>query len=361
MNALGGLRNDCKACSQAVPILQDAVGLWEALVEKAGGQPWELLLATGDHAKASAELNNLSVTMGNLANALRSSGQHDEALKVAEKAVFIQKKLGNQPNVATGHGQCAQILMAGGRHNEADSRYEVALAAARQAGDKGLEGSLLQHQGSLADDRRQFARAAALYQQALQRFQDAGDQPSMMRTYNLLGVVEQTAGRLAEARAWYEKSRQLAVALKDQPGLGAAAQNIGIVCQLEGESARELGDESAARSSFQSALRFVEDSLQVWQAQRNEPDEAASHGQLAQNHLLLGDLTAAEQHAHAAREIRESLGLKDVWIDYYTLSEIAKARGDTAAAAEWAQKRDAKRAELQRLARGGGGPPSQMQ
>ena len=39
------------------------------------------------------------------------------------------------------HGQCASILMDSGRYDEADARYDLALAAARQAGDKGLEGS----------------------------------------------------------------------------------------------------------------------------------------------------------------------------------------------------------------------------
>jgi hypothetical protein len=73
----------------------------------------------------------------------------------------------------------------------------------------------------------------------------------------------------------------------------------------------------------------------------------------------LGDLDAAERHAHAAREIRESLGLKEAVIDYNTLSEIAQARGDTRTAAEWAQKRDDLLAELERRA-GGSGLPAQM-
>ena len=177
-----------------------------------------------------------------------------------------------------------------------------------------------------------------------------------MLTYNSLGVVEQASGRLAEARAWYERSRQLAVELNDQPGIGRAAQNIGIVCQLEGEAARAQGDEAAARRSFQAALHSVEESQSVWLALCDKLDEAASLSQLAQIHFLLGDLDAAERNAHAARDIRESLGLKEVWKDYYTLAEIAEARGDTAAAAAWAQRRDDKRAELERLAGGGSAP-----
>jgi hypothetical protein len=77
----------------------------------------------------------------------------------------------------------------------------------------------------------------------------------------------------------------------------------------------------------------VEESLRVWQAQKDKPDEASSWGQLAQIHLRLGDFAAAERHAHEARQIRESLGLKEAWKDYNTLSEIAQASGDLAAAA----------------------------
>lgn len=357
---LGRVLNAAGASSQAIPILHEALGLWEALVEKKAGQPWEALLSTGEPAKAASELGNLSTTLGDLANALRNTGRHDEALAVAETCVRIETACGNQRDLAAGHGRYASILMAAGRHDEADARYDLALAAARQAGDKELEGGTLQHQGSLARDRGQFPRAAALYQRALRLFQAAGDQAGMMQTYNSLGVVEQRAGRLAEARAWCEKSRQLAVALKDQPGLGHAAQNIGIVCNQQGEAARAQGNEAAARLSFQAALASVKESLRIRQTLGNRPDAAASLSQLAIIQLRLGDLAAAEHHAHAARQIHESIGLKDLWRDYDTLSEIAAARGDTTAAAEWAQKRDTKGVELERLVGGGGRVANQM-
>jgi tetratricopeptide (TPR) repeat protein len=352
---LGRVLYNAGASRQAIPILQDAVGQWEALVEKAGGRLWEELLALPDHVKAASELGNLSATMGDLANALSSAGQLAEALAMAEKCVKIQEKRGAQREVAAAHGQCAAILMAAGRYNEADTRYYLALAAARQVGDKELEGNLLQHQGILAANRNQLERASRLDQQALDRFREAGNQGAMMRTYNLLGMVEDKAGRLAEAQVWYEKSRELAVQLNDQAGLGQAAQNIGIVWQKEGEAARERGDEPAARRHFEEARRSVEESLRIRQALGNKPDEADSWIQLAQIHLRLGDLAAAERHAHEARQIHESLGLKEAFKDYNTLSEIGHA-----AAAEWAKKRDDLLAELRRRAGGGGGLPAQM-
>lgn len=357
---LGRMLDRAGASAQAISILREAVSHWEALVEKSGGRPWEELLASPDHARAADELSNFSITMGDLANALSSAGGHDEALAVAERCIEIQGKLGNQCELAVVHAQCAKILTAAGRYHEADARYDSALAAARQAGDRGLEGITFQNQGLLAANRTQLERASCLYQQALKRFLESGNQGAMMRTYNLLGVVEQNAGRLSEARAWYEKSRELAVQLKDQPGLGQAAQNIGIVWQLEGDAARERDDELAARRCFEEARRSVEESLRGWQALGDRPHEAGSWGQIAIINLRLGDFGAAERQAHEARHIHEALGLKEAWKVYGILSEIAQARGDLAAAAEWAQKRDDLLVELERRSGGGGGLPSQV-
>ncbi len=360
VSILGRVLDGCGASAQAVPILREAVGHWETLTERAGGLPWAQLLASSDYAKAAIEIGNLSTAMGDLANALMNAGQLEEALVVAAKALKIDEKQGNQRAVAAGHGRCAGILAASGRYAEAENCYDLALAAARPAGDRELEGSLLQRQGGLARERNQFDRSNRLYQQALHTFQEGSDKGGMMRTYNLLGIAEQKAGRLAEARVWYEKSHELAVQLQDQPGLAQAAQNIGIVDQDEGKAARKRGDESAARQHFEAACRSIEQSLRNKQARNAKPDEAASLFQLGINYLLLGDLDAADQYAHAAREISESLGLKEAWMAYNTLAEIAQTRGDTRAAAEWAQKRDDLRAELKRRAGGGGGLPAQM-
>ncbi len=359
---LGRVLYTAGASTQALPVLQEAIGQWEALVEKAGGQPWRDLLASPDHGKAASRLGNLSVAMGELANARRGAGQHVEALAVAEQALRIPETLGNQREVAVGHGRCARILMEAGRNEEADRRYELALAAARAVGDKELEGATLQQQGGLADDRKQFDRAGRLYLQALQSFQEAGDTQGVMRTYNLLGEVDRQTGRLAEARSWYEKSRELALKLGDQPSLGAAAQNLGLAAQMEGVAARKRGDEQAARRKLEDAQRSVEESLRIRQALGNQPDKAVSLGLLARIHFLLEDLDAAEHHAQEALKIHEALGLKEAWVDYATLSEIAEARGDATAAAEWARKRDELLEELKRRAGGGsaGLPPAML-
>jgi hypothetical protein len=88
--------------------------------------------------------------------------------------------------------------------------------------------------------------------------------------------------------------------------------------------------------------------LQVWQAQQDKPGEAPS-------------LSVLADFAVAAREIRASpLRLKEAWRSYNALSGIAPALSDTSVAAEWAQKRDDLRAELERRTGGSGALPAKM-
>jgi tetratricopeptide (TPR) repeat protein len=354
IGSYGQLLNKLGRTNQAIPVLQEAHGLCETLVEQASGKPWQALLAAGEQAKAALMLGNLAATMGDLADALRNDGDYKQALALAENALQIVEKNNNQREVATCHGLCASILMAEGRYDEADARYEKALLIGRLTGDQELEGTTLQHRGSLALHREQYPRATIFYQQALRHFQAADNHRAMMQTYNSLGVVEQNSGRLAEARTWIEKAHQMAVELKDQDGIGRAAHNIGVVCQLEGKAARKQGNEAEAQICFHAALRAAENCLQIDRSFWNKPEEALSHSLLAQIHVKLGNLDAAEHHAHQAREIHEALGLPDVSENYRALCEIANARNDSVAAAEWADKRDAKIVERKRLASGEG-------
>ncbi len=114
--------------------------------------------------------------MGDLANALSAPASTTRLWPYREEGMSDSRDAGQSAAMSLpATVRCASILMAAGRYDEADARYDLALAAARQAGDKELEGTILQHQGRLADDRNQLERASRLYQQALQRFQEAGN------------------------------------------------------------------------------------------------------------------------------------------------------------------------------------------
>jgi tetratricopeptide (TPR) repeat protein len=347
---LGRVYDHAGRSGQAIPILADAVRQWETLIARAEAKD----------QGTETESGNLSATLGDLGNALMSAGRLDEALQASERGAAIRRELGHEREVAYALVRTATILMAQGRYREADERYDEALRAGRRAGDKGLEGTVLQNQGGLARRMKQYDRAASLYKSALKLFQEMNDEEGVLQTCNLLGVVERHQGRLSEARAWYERSREMAERRGEPQYIGQVAQNIGIVCQLEGEAARARGDEAAARHRFEEAAASVRQSLRIDEELANQPGVAASHSQLARIYLLLGDLDQAEEHAYRAREIREGLGLKEVERDYAALANIARARGNEAQAADWQRKCDEVGAELERRSQGGGGLPPQF-
>jgi tetratricopeptide (TPR) repeat protein len=181
-------------------MLREAANAWEQLVRQAANLlPSEAIAdpitSEAQEAKqrregCAAPLDNLSATLGSLANALRNTGRLDEALRTAEQGVEIDRAVGHIHNAVVGLVQTACILLEQGRYQEADARYDQALEAARRLGDRELEGTILQHQGGLADEILQYDRAVDLCKQALRLFQDASNEASIMRTGNLLGSVE---------------------------------------------------------------------------------------------------------------------------------------------------------------------------
>ena len=343
------------AIAEAVIVTREAVERWEKLLQDAK-EPANAPADSTDERRGRSEQTNLSAALGTLANALGYAGHFEEALQIAERGLRIDEANNNVRSVAVAHLQCAEILMRARHLDLADARYELALAAARRVGDEELEGTILQHQGGLADDRGQLDRAIRLYVRALAMFEAAGDTEGRMTSYNLLGVVEKKAGRIAEARAWYQRSRDLAQELNNQRGIAAAVGNIGHLYVLEGDLARGRGDEAEARRIYAEGREALEQSCAIWRSQKDRMSEASTLSALAKLNVRLGDLAAATRDADAALSIREPLGLIEAAKDYQTLAEIADARGDTSARAEWEQKRDALLAEARRRAGGGAVP-----
>jgi len=327
----------------AIRALREAASLWAVIETRFRAQ-----------APRTAARGNLAVTLGDLANALRASGRLDEALPAAERALDIERELGRHRDAAASLGRIAKILAEQGRYTDAEARYDHALQAASDAGDRELQCSLLQHQGVLAWNERKYERASLLLVRSLGISEELLDEEGVMSTSNTLGVIEQSLGRMPEARAWYDRSRELAIRRRDRKPQAAAAQNLGILCQVQGEAAAQRGDELAVKTHSAEALRFLTESLAIARAARDAPGTAASCGQIGRVHLLLGELAEAEASARRALRIRRCLRLKEAWKDHDTLVRIARARGDETRAEALERERETSLAELERLEGGAG-------
>ncbi len=192
--------------------------------------------AAAAHEKLQPKERNHAACLGDLANALHSVGRSDQALETAEQSLAMFQELRAARDVGAVHGLIARILADMGRYKEARARYQRALRAARAAGDREMEGTVLQHLGGLASKQGDHDRAIALYKRAMKASEAMDDEASVMRTCNQIGIAEQDAGRLAEARAWYVKAKDIATRREDQAMLDAVAHNLAVVIQKAGQA-----------------------------------------------------------------------------------------------------------------------------
>lgn len=325
---LGRIYHARGQANRAIPLLEDAAAAWEAAADR--------------------QAPGLIATLSLLAQAWISTGQPAQALSRLERAARLADEAGEPRKAAAAWAQMAEIVLRQERLEEADRWFGQALEAARRAGDRKLEAGLLQHRGSLAELEERWATAADLYRRALDLFHQLDDASGLLQTCNLLGVLGRKTGHLEPARGWFEQALELARQAEDREMVGITAQNLGVVWRLEGEAAGERGEKTAARECFERAGAGVDESVSSQRELGDRRGLAAALGQLAQIRLLLGDSEQAEELSHEAREIREQLGAEEVWQDYDTLADVARARGDEAAAFEWEAKRDAVLAELER-------------
>lgn len=295
--------------------------------------------------------DNLSSALGDLAGAYQRLGQLNGALEVAKHALTIDRELDRSREIAVSLGRVAAILREQQRYAEADTYYNKAFRTAQDAGDIGVQGTMLQHQGSLQNDIGNSDRAIDLYKQAIILFQSANDLGSEMRTGNLIANAEGARGHLDAAEAWYRRSHELASQLKDRHHLGGITRNLGILYQIRAE---QVADPTTRTALLRQAVTSVKESLTIMQDMQDQIFVAESYGQLGELYRLLGEFTHAEETTLQSLKIYETLNLPEVYKNYRILAKIARTKGDEEAAAMWQAKYDAKLAELKQLRRGEG-------
>ncbi|MBK8257741.1 MAG: tetratricopeptide repeat protein [Polyangiaceae bacterium] len=353
LSYLGQIWREARQPQRALPPVEKAIEGFEAC---------------GDQA-------NLATALGDQANALMDLGRLAEALDSVDRGIALDRALGQTRNEAAALGRKAQILMLQHRFAEAEAASEEALSAANKAGDPALEGTTLQHQGALASEQGRFDLAVQRYQAALERFHAACDRPSEMRTADALGTAERARNQFEAAAAWYNRAEALATEFGAEHQLGVTAHNRGVLLQ---EMALRLPMESARASLLQQAVASIERSLGIDRKRGDALGIALSlfqlgvlHGYLAELHTAERNpnaahraLDTAEGHLHEALTIFEPLDSPHLAKVYANLEAIAEARRALAKsagqerdaqahqdqAAAWRAKKEAKVAELEKLA-----------
>jgi len=125
--------------------------------------------------------------------------------------------------------------------------HQIALAAARQAGDRLDEADTLSALGAVQRETGDYPAAAAALTQALALYRDTGDQPGQADALNELGFLRTLTGDYPAAAASHQEALVLVRGLGDRRGQARILSHLGLVQHL-------TGDYPAAAASQRHAL-----------------------------------------------------------------------------------------------------------
>ncbi|GAA1010113.1 SARP family transcriptional regulator [Acrocarpospora pleiomorpha] len=197
--------------------------------------------------------------------------------------------------------------------NRFESRERInqaALAAARRAGDRYGEATMLAELGHLRYDQDHFPEARRVLDEALGAFRELGDARGQAVALSGLGVICREAGRLVEALHFLDEAGALLDELGDDAGI-AYSRRLAASVRLE-------------RGDYPAAWSGLEESLAAYRRAGSRRGEGVTLRTMSLFHRATGQYAPAIETAEAARAIFARLG--DKLMEAYSVRAWAKAQ-----------------------------------
>jgi tetratricopeptide (TPR) repeat protein len=262
---------------QSISRPQEALRLFE--------QALPIQREVGDRAGEAA-------TLSNWAGVYQNTGRPQEALRLFEQALLIQREVGDRAGEATTSSDLALVYERIGRPQEALRLFEQALLIRREVGDRAGEATTSSKLANVYQNTGRSQEALRLYEQALPILREVGDRAGEAATLSNLAGVYLDLGRLQEALRLYEQTLPIHREVGNRAGEAATLSNLSLMYQRIGRS--------------QEALRLYEQALPILREVGDRASEAATLNGLAYLYQSLRNyteaLTAFEQSIRLARQ-----------------------------------------------------------
>jgi tetratricopeptide (TPR) repeat protein len=286
----------------------------------------------------------------------RRQGNLEEAQYQFEQDLALNRQLGNRQKEARALNALGHVASLKRSFRPAIAYYRQALEIRRAIGDREGIGagllSLAQGYGNLGD----YGESEPLLHEALSIQRAINNRWWEMLTLNDLGILYLMIGNLDQARQVLSDGLQISRQIGDESGQAYLLCNLGQVVREQGDlvAAEEILQEGLRLAQRQGdvhleAIHYSDLALVSLRAQRfNEAIERATSSlvkfrtlalplsttadlaTLAYAHLSLGDLSVANDHAHAALQLLDECGGEGPDFphrDYWVCSQVLGALG----------------------------------
>jgi len=308
----------------------------------------------------SLESHDRARVLAVLGQALRRTGQADEAEACTRASLALHGELGDRRGVADTRIALGSVLVSlHARYDEAMVLLEQGLAAARELGDDGLEGLALSNLSVALDLKGRQEAALPLYLRALELHRSVGNLRMAANTLVNLSSLHEEAQHHDESLRCAEEALAIARETGDRRTEGHALGAIGLTLLLQGrlEAARtaldaalviatetgnrrfesnmrrNLGDLLLQEGSPEAAVAQFEHGLALAREAGHRLGEGRLQGHLGQGLSALGRHERADAAFAAGAERLRSL---QAWVELGQLlcrhGHCELAAGDSAAA-----------------------------
>jgi tetratricopeptide (TPR) repeat protein len=281
------------------------------------------------------------------------------ASQLAEQAVSLARLEGRPEVAVQAYLSLANTLRKQGKHEDAVRQAEAGISMAREIGDRGNEGRLLNVLGLVALDKRDPAAAKINFEQCLDIARESGNRRHEAPPLNSLGNLAGIVGDYQAAQEYYQQALQIAREVGDRRGEGLVLGNLGWIVSAQGDYgkgrdyyelhrqiAHEVGDRyqetyaainlsisTLAQGDYNRAMEYAEQGFALARDTGDRSGEAWSLTFLGHVCLEIDKLDAATDAYQAALKIRRSLNQLNLAAEPLAgLAQVALKRDDIPAA-----------------------------
>lgn len=264
-----------------------------------GQSSWSEAMTLAEQAKVIAveghdlvsEADALSIQI----NILSRRAKFDDALKLFERVLEINRELDNQRRTAEALKNMGTVYLRKGEYEQARALYEQAREMARKRNDSALEADCTGNIGLTYYHTSESDKALQFYQDALAIHSQLGDKGREALWLNNIALVHESRGAFRLALEFFEK-----VSLVDREGGDAAKYAL---------SHSNAATMLATLGEYRKAIKYAHESLSVIRNLDYPLVAASVNDTLASAHFYRGEFDLAEEYFEEALEVADKSGL----------------------------------------------------
>lgn len=254
-----------------------------------------------------------------------SRGDYQQAIEYYQQALLILKEFGERRDVARCYGNLGIIYERWSEYEQALDYHLKALAIFEELNDETTMCVACNNIGLVFYYQENYERARQYHRKSLELARKLDKPHSIARSYNNLGLLYRRMGDFEEALDFHTRALDIQQEIGDLRGQAMSHQNIGETKQSQEKYAEATRFHTRARELFEQ----LEDKNGLCEI-------FCALGNLA-NHT--GHPEEALTHFQHSIELAREIGAKSIeLVCYEDMVKILEARGDFAAALDYAKK-----------------------